>query len=106
MPLTDIQCRSAKPRIQAYKLRDEKGLYLEVTPTGTKTWRYRFELFGKESVYTIGDYPAIGLTAARGMRRSARELVKQGKSPVQERQLERIKRQHESKITFEAVTKE
>ncbi|MBA5819704.1 integrase, partial [Escherichia coli] len=39
-------------------------------------------------------------------RRAARELVKQGKSPVQERQLERIKRQHESQITFEVVANE
>ncbi|MCA3781418.1 MAG: tyrosine-type recombinase/integrase [Burkholderia sp.] len=106
MPLTDVQCRSAKPRSQPYKLRDEKGLYLEVKPTGSKTWRYRFELFGKESIFTIGEYPSVTLLDARDARRAARELVKQGKSPVQERQLERIKRQHESQITFEVVANE
>lgn len=60
---------------------------------------------GKESVYTIGDYPTVPLTDARDKRRWAREHVKQGKSPVQERQLERIRQQHESTITFEAVAK-
>ncbi|WP_259675107.1 Arm DNA-binding domain-containing protein [Burkholderia pseudomallei] len=72
MPLTDVQCRSAKPRSQSYKLRDEKGLYLEVKPTGSKTWRYRFELFGKESIYTIGEYPSVTLLDARDARRAAR----------------------------------
>jgi integrase len=106
MPLNDTQCRNAKAKDRPYKMTDGNGLYLEVKPNGAKSWRYRFELFGKESVYTIGDYPTVPLADARDKRRWAREQVKQGRSPVQERQLERIKQQHESTIIFEAVAKE
>jgi Arm DNA-binding domain len=44
MPLSDTAARSAKPREKAYKLSDEKGLYLQVDPNGSKFWRlkYRF----------------------------------------------------------------
>ncbi len=57
--LTDTQCRTAKPNEKPYKLRDGKGLYLEIKPSGVKTWRYRFELLDgetlKESTYAIVD---------------------------------------------------
>ena len=60
MPLTDTQCRTAKPKEKPYKLTDGNGLYLEVKPNGVKAWRYRFELSDgqsrKESVFAIGDY--------------------------------------------------
>lgn len=55
--LTDIQCRTAKPKDKPYKLPDGKGLYLEMKPNGVKAWRYRFELreggATKESVFAI-----------------------------------------------------
>ena len=58
--LNDTQCRNAKPKVKPYKLADEKGLYLEVKPSGVKAWRYRFKLTKdgevKESVFAIGDY--------------------------------------------------
>lgn len=60
MPLTDTQCRTAKPQEKPYKLTDGNGLYLEVKPNGVKAWRYRFELsvgnVRKESIFAIGDY--------------------------------------------------
>ena len=58
MPLTDTECRTAKPKEKPYKLTDGNGLYLEVKPNGVKAWRYRFELNDgtsrKESVFAIG----------------------------------------------------
>ncbi|WP_320534801.1 tyrosine-type recombinase/integrase [Robbsia andropogonis] len=104
--LTDVQCRNAKPKDRAYKLTDGKGLYLEIKPNGTKAWRYRFEVAGKESVFAIGDYPAISLSDARVARQAARDQVKEGHSPVRARQLERIKRQQAHAVTFEEVAKE
>src|SRR3989338_5845274 len=59
--LNDIQCRKAKPQANPYKLPDSKGLHLEVKPNGVKAWRFRFKLSGKESVFAIGDYPAVSL---------------------------------------------
>lgn len=34
--LTETQCRNAKPQDKPYRLKDAKGLYLEVKPNGTK----------------------------------------------------------------------
>lgn len=104
--LNDIQCRNAKPQAKPYKLTDGKGLYLEVKPNGVKAWRYRFRLTGKESVFAIGDYPAIALVDARKKREEARDLVKRGINPAHNRQLEKIKQGQEAATTFEAVALE
>ena len=101
--LNDIQCRNAKTQAKPYKLTDSKGLYLEVKPNGVKAWRYRFKLSDKESVFAIGDYPAITLVDARKKREEARDLVKQGINPAHNRQQEKIKRVQEDANTFEAV---
>lgn len=128
MPLTDTACRTAKPKDKPYKLTDGNGLYLEVKPSGVKAWRYRFELSDgktkKESVFAIGDYviapkgetpeQAEGrrkgrrftLSEAREERVKARSLVVQGINPAHNRQQERVKRDYEKTITFEAVAKE
>lgn len=41
VPLSDLKCRTAKPRERAYKLFDGGGMYLFVKPNGVKTWRLR-----------------------------------------------------------------
>ena len=56
MPLTDTKIRNAKPSAKPVKLTDGKGLYLEIRPTGTKLWRYRYRIAGKENVFAIGEY--------------------------------------------------
>jgi len=128
MPLTDTACRTAKPKEKPYKLTDGNGLYLEVKPNGVKAWRYRFELSDggtkKESVFAIGDYVIAAkgetpeqaeerrkgrrftLSEAREERIKARSLVVQGINPAHHRQQERVKRDYEKAITFEAVAKE
>lgn len=104
--LTDAHCRAAKPKEQLYRLNDFRGLYLEVKPNGVKAWRYRFKLAGKGSWFALGDYPSVSLAEARDKCEEARKLVKQGINPVQNRQVERIKREQDSANTFEAVAKE
>ena len=45
MPLTDTAIRGIKPSDKSQKLFDQNGLFLFVTPSGTKSWRvkYRFQ---------------------------------------------------------------
>jgi hypothetical protein len=76
--LTDTKIKNAKPEGKPVKLTDGGGLYLEITPSGGKHWRYRFRLEGKESLYAIGEYPAIKAAQARQLRDEAKALVKQG----------------------------
>lgn len=105
-PLTDVQIRTAKPDSKPQKLTDGNGLYLEVRPTGTKLWRYRYRIAGKENVYALGEYPTVGLAAAREARQDARKLVKQGIHPSHARHRTKAARISENADTFEAVAKE
>lgn len=41
IPLSDLQCRTAKTRERAYKLFDGGSMYLFVKPNGVKTWRLK-----------------------------------------------------------------
>jgi hypothetical protein len=56
MALTDTKIRSAKPREKPVKLTDGGGLYLEVRLSGSKLWRYRYRIAGRENVYAVGEY--------------------------------------------------
>jgi len=59
MPLTDIKIRSAKPREKAYKLFDSGGLYLEVSPGGSKYWRWKYRFGEREKRFAFGVYPDV-----------------------------------------------
>lgn len=48
MPLTDSAIKTAKPKEKPYKLSDAHGLYLEITPNGSKLWRLKYRVAGKE----------------------------------------------------------
>ncbi|TCK43489.1 site-specific recombinase XerD [Paraburkholderia sp. BL8N3] len=106
MALSDIKIRHAKATGKAIKLTDSNGLYLEVKPNGSKLWRYRYRIDGKENVFAIGDYPAVALQSARQQRDAARELVKQGINPAHRRQAEKQKAVDESRETFRTVANE
>ena len=87
--LSDAKVRNAKPREKAYKLSDGEGLFLLVRPSGQKLWRWRYWLEGREQLYAVGHYPAMGLGDARKAADGARELVRQGRNPAHERQAKR-----------------
>ena len=80
-PLTDIQIRSAKPSTKDIKLFDGSGLFLLVTPTGGKLWRFKYRFGGREKLLTFGAYPQNSLAEARQKRDKAREQIAQGIDP-------------------------
>ncbi|HXK55356.1 MAG TPA: Arm DNA-binding domain-containing protein, partial [Gammaproteobacteria bacterium] len=84
--LTELKVRAAKPESRSYKLSDGGGLFLLVKPNGSKLWRWKYRIDGKENLYAIGPYPDVGLSDARTERDSARQLVKQGIHPSHDRQ--------------------
>lgn len=91
--LTDAHCRNATcpPDKKRERLSDSGGLYLEVSPKGSKRWFWKYRLAGLEKRLALGSYPETGLTAAR----KARDLAKKGKAdgsdPAQVRKVEKIK---------------
>lgn len=83
--LTDAKLRAVKPADQAFKLSDGGGLFLLVQSSGSKLWRWKYRIDGKENLFAIGPYPNIGLAEARAARDAARVLVKQGIHPAHDR---------------------
>ena len=67
MAVTDVAIRQTKAKHTPIKLRDGRGLYLEVRPTGSKLWRYRYRSpqTRKETMLSLGEYPDVSLTQAR-----------------------------------------
>jgi integrase len=108
MPLTDIAIRQTKPKRAPIKLRDGRGLYLEVRPSGSKLWRYRYRSphTRKETMLSLGEYPGVSLTQAREDRDAARKLIKQGIHPGRAREAERAVRVADGANTFVSVSRE
>lgn len=106
--LTDADCRNAAcpPEAKRRRLTDSAGLYLEVSPVGSKRWFWKFYPDGKESRLALGSYPEMSLKAARLARDEARRIRESGVNPVQARQIERATASASSATTFEAVARE
>ncbi|MEO6967858.1 MAG: tyrosine-type recombinase/integrase [Rhodanobacteraceae bacterium] len=104
--LKPTAAKVAKPKSAPYKLADGGGLYLLVNPSGTKLWRYKFRLQGKEQTYSLGSYPELGLAQAREEHEKARQSVAQGVSPVLARRIRKQKQMAESANSFEAIARE
>lgn len=89
MALSDTAARQAKPRAKAYKLADGGGLFLYVTPAGSRLWRWKYRHGGKERLMSFGAYPAVSLSQARDLHRQARELLASGIDPMIERKADK-----------------
>src|SRR5690606_10875828 len=106
MPLTDTRLRALKPKDKPYKVTDERGLYVEVTPTGGKLWRFRYRIGGAQKKLCIGSYPDISLKQARDEAYEARRTVASGGDPAFEKRKRKIRAEFLSAQTFEAVARE
>lgn len=90
MALTDIALKALKPRDKPYTVSDERGLYVEVFPTGGVIWRYRYTLNGKQEKVTLGKYPNLTLRNARIKRDEAGQAAAMGGSPAKQKQLAKV----------------
>ncbi len=79
--LTEMAIKKAKPEAKAYKMADGGGMYLLVQPTGSKWWRLKYRIGGKEKMLSIGVYPDVTLSEARDRREQARKLLANGGDP-------------------------
>jgi integrase len=109
MSLTDMKCRSARPQDRAVRLYDERGLYLEVSPSGGRWWRFKYRFAGREKRLSLGVYPDVDLKRARARCDDARKLVADGIDPSDQRKAAKlaVAAQAESaENTFEAIARE
>jgi integrase len=105
MALTDIAVKNAKAETKPLRLKDERGLYLEVRPEGGKWWRLRYWLNSKEGRLSLGTYPDVSLKMARERRDEARRLIAQGIDPSDARKAQKAVTV-EDENTFERVARE
>ena len=106
MSLNDIKCKTLKPKDKSYKVTDEKGLYLEVMPSGSKYWRLKYYFAEKENRLAIGVYPAVSLRDARDKREIAKKQIAEGIDPSHQKKLDKLQKYISSENTFEAIARE
>lgn len=118
--LTAQEVKNAKPRADGKidKISDSGGLQLHVMPTGTKVWRLAYRFDGKQKTLTIGQFPAVSLSAARLAREEAKAKLRAKIDPssseaapaegddtfdkVADKWLEKLKKSELSPLTIEA----
>lgn len=106
MPLTDTAIRNAKPGEKPIRLFDERGLYLELSPTGGRWWRLKYRFAGKEKRLSLGVYPDVSLKDARDRRDGARKLLADGVDPSENRKAAKSARANQAANSFEVVARE
>jgi len=106
MSLTNTQISKSKPGEQPYKLSDSGGMFLLVHPNGSKYWRLKYRLHGKEKILALGVYPDVSLAQAREKRDTAKKEIKDGIDPVMKRREEKHLALIKSENTFEAISME
>lgn len=106
MALTDTAVRNVKPSERTTKHFDGGGLFLEVTPQGSKRWRLKYRYLGKEKLLSLGLYPEIKLKDARDRRDELRKQLANGIDPSLHRKITKQSRLEKAGNTFEVVARE
>ena len=106
MALSDTTIRNAKPSDKAYKVYDERGLFMQVTTSGGKWWRFKFRFEGKEKLLSLGIYPDVSLKTAREKRDDARKLLAEGIDPSENRKAAKQSKKAAGANSFEVVARE
>lgn len=102
-PLSDNTVRGSKAKAAPFNLYDTGGLYLTVSPSNAKWWRFKYRFGGKERRVGFGVYPEVSLAEARMRRDAARALLRDGKDPGTERRVERRKAATDADNTFKSI---
>jgi integrase len=104
--LIELQIRKVCPTDKVTQHTDERGLYLEVHPNGSKLWRYKYRYMGKQKRLALGRYPDVGLAEARRRRDDARRQLDAGTDPLAERKHDKLVAVFNAANTFGEIAKE
>jgi integrase len=100
--LTNAVISGSKPREKPFKLSDGGGLFLLVNPSGSRWWRFKFRIHGKENLLSLGIFPEVPLREARELRDEARRDLRKGIDPAAKRRTARMA----GGETFKAIAQE
>ena len=105
MPLTETAIKKAKPADKPIKLSDGRGMYLLVNPIGSKLWRWKYRVLGKEKVLSLGAYPDVSLAQARDGVDKARKALAAGDDPMAKRKADKVATRTAAENSFETVAR-
>lgn len=106
--LTTKQLEALKPQVNSYRVSDGSGLslFVEVTPSGSKLWRYRYRWQTKQRMLALGHFPDVSIAQARRLASDARETLAGGKDPNAERRADKHRQKLGAANTFRSVVTE
>jgi integrase len=106
--LTEAECKNAicPPDKKQARFTDSGGMYLQVSPGGSKRWFLKYRVDGKEKQLALGGYPDVSLKLARLARDAAKLQKSKGTDPVQARKLDKLKATRNTGDTFKAIALE
>ncbi|AOR59541.1 tyrosine-type recombinase/integrase [Pectobacterium parmentieri] len=106
MKLNARQVDTAKPKDKPYKLADGGGLYLLVNTNGSRYWRLKYRIAGKEKLLAVGVYPDVSLADARSARDKAKKTLAAGGDPSENKKDEKESLKTQIKNTFKEIALE
>lgn len=106
MALNDTTIRNAKPKDKPYKLSDGEGMFLLVHPNGSKYWRLKYRVMGKEKLLALGTYPEVSLSDVRDKRSTARKMLASGIDPNIHKKEHKRQAKSNAENTFEAIARD
>ncbi len=106
MSLSDAKVRNAKPQAKPYKITDGEGMFLLVTPSGSKYWRLKYHFAGREKLLALGVYPEVSLGDARERRTQARKAIAAGNDPGEVKREAKRLAVLQTENAFETVARE
>jgi integrase len=107
--LTNPKIAHAPAKEKPYKLKDAHGLYVLVTPSRGRLWRYRYRFSGKVKDLALGEFPSVSLAQARLKRDAAKALLNDGRDPAVHKAAEKALRarriDEQFNMTFEGIAR-
>ena len=105
MALTDLFIKNLKLTGKTQKHFDGRGLFIEITPQGSKLWRHKYYFQGKEKLLSLGRYPDVRLAEAKEILSEQKKLLAKGIDPSAIRQALEVSRVAAQLNQFEVVAR-
>jgi integrase len=107
MTISDTAIKAAKPRVdKAYKLPDEKGMYIYIHTNGSKYFRFDYRFNGKRKTLALGVYPETTLKEAREKTDTARKQIADGIDPCENKKAVKEAKAESAANSFEIIARE
>ncbi|QDH32961.1 integrase arm-type DNA-binding domain-containing protein [Porphyrobacter sp. YT40] len=106
MTLKATQIPALQPSDRPFRKFDGRGLYIEVRPSGSKLWYFKYRFLGSEKRLALGAFPDVRLADAREKCEEARRQIRAGEDPSHMRKMEKIKARLSADNSFQSVAED